>query len=139
MVNSPDLVIAVQRNAKTLSFSPFVIALVPRFFDVGEDVISILKRNMHGEDGDWGAVYDMHQANYWTVAPGPILDGMVRRFCDSLIHFMDELGTRSRSGDDITVDLFAWTKHSFGRSTTDAAYGPENPYRLQPELENDFW
>lgn len=58
IVNSPELVIAVQRNTKTLSFQPFVAAMLPKLFLIDETAMNIVKRNMEADEGNWGLIPD---------------------------------------------------------------------------------
>ena len=50
IVNSPELVIAVQRHTKSLSFQPFVAAMPPKLFLVDEKAREIVKRNMDADE-----------------------------------------------------------------------------------------
>ncbi|KAF9699632.1 hypothetical protein EKO04_002456 [Ascochyta lentis] len=36
-------------------------------------------------------------------------------------------------------DLYSWIRHTICLASTDALYGPCNPFRVDPELEDAFW
>lgn len=138
-MTSPDLILAVQRNAKNLTFNHFIAAVLPRFLDVNDEVMTIVKKNLHGDEGEWGVSHDIGKAIHTGLAPGPVLDSLTRNMVETLNPFMNDLAERSRGGEGAIIDLFAWVKHSFGMSTTESIYGPENPYKIEPELHEAFW
>ena len=53
VVGSPELVIAVQKDTKNLSFNPFVVAFTPRMFNVSKRDMEIVNLNYDSKDGDW--------------------------------------------------------------------------------------
>ena len=130
---------AVQRNAKNLTFNRFIVAVLPRFLDVGDDVVSTVKKNLYGDEGDWGVSHDIGKAIHAGVAPGLELDFLTKKWVETLNPFMDDLAELGRTEGGTVIDLFAWIKQSFGVSTTEAIYGPENPYKVEPELLQAFW
>lgn len=83
VVNSPELVVAVQRNAKNISFTPFVIAMLPRLFNVSGQDIRIASR----EPDKLGECYmsDVHSSTYTILAPGKELDSMVKTMLDGVM------------------------------------------------------
>ena len=137
IVNSPELVIAVQRQTKTLSFQPFVAAMLPKLFLINQDGMEILKRNMDGDDGDWGLIPDSRRESWPLLAPGPQLDIMVQSMLSALLPFLDEFAS-AREGTT-TTDLYAWARRAFTLAGTETLYGPENPFRWEPGLEDAFW
>lgn len=38
-----------------------------------------------------------------------------------------------------TRDFFSWIRHTVCLASTDVIYGPSNPFRVDPQLENAFW
>ena len=77
-MNSPELVVSVQRQTKSLSFQPFVAAMLPKLLLVDKDTMKIVKRNMDGNEGDWGLIPDTHRETWPAIAPGPQLDLMIQ-------------------------------------------------------------
>lgn len=73
----------------------------------------------------------MHTA----MAPGPNLDHMNQNMLSIMEGYFNELGAR----DDLTVELFEWIRPRFTVASTEALYGPGNPFKRKPELGRDFW
>jgi len=138
VVNSPELVIAVQRNAKNISFTPFVVAMLPRLFDVSRRDIDIASRNHDEEDGHWGFMSDVHRSTYSVLGPGVDLDNMVRSLLENMMIHFEEL-SNSPGGEAVTIDLFSWVRRTITAASTSAVYGPENPFTCQQGLETAFW
>ena len=138
IINAPDLVVAVQRSSKNILFSPIVAGMIPRFFDVDKDVTSLTAKNMQDENGEWMNTHLMNKA-YVHLLPGPNLDIIIRKMQVALNQLMDQLREQTKGDEDVVVGLFAWIKKSSGLASTDAIYGRENPFKLQPELFEAFW
>lgn len=138
VVTSPELVLAVQRNAKNISFTPFVVAMLPRLFDVDRGDVEVASRNHDEEDGHWGYMSDVHSSTYSVLGPGVDLDRMVRPLLENMMNHFDELSS-SQSGGAVIIDLFAWVRRTVTAASTYAIYGPENPFACEQGLETAFW
>lgn len=138
VVNSPELVLAVQRNVKNISFTPFVVAMLPRLFDVSRQDIDVASRNHDEEDGHWGYMSDVHSSTYFVLGPGVELDTMVRPLLENMMNHFDEL-SGSPGGEAVMIDLFAWVRRTITAASTSAVYGPENPFTCEQGLETAFW
>ena len=137
IVNSPELVVSVQRQTKSLSFQPFVAAMLPKLLLVDKDAMKIVKRNMDGNEGDWGLIPDTHRETWPAIAPGPQLDLMIQSMLSTLLPFLDEIaGTGEATA---STDLYAWARRAYTLAGTDTLYGPESPFRWQTGLEDAFW
>lgn len=139
VVTAPDLVVAIQRNSKNLLFSPLVAAIIPRLHGYDKDVTSTITKNMKDENGEWANTHPMNMASYVHLLPGPNLNSMIRNMQKTLNPLMDQLQEQTKSDEEIVIGLFAWIKQSFGLATTEAIYGGENPFKLSPELLDNFW
>lgn len=139
VINAPELVAAAQRNSKNLLFSPLLGRVVPGLFGVDKDAASLTRKNMQDENGEWLNTHPMNMANYVNLQPGPNLDATTRKMQRNLNPIMDQLSSQSQGDEDTTIGLYAWVKNSFCLATTEAIYGRENPYKLQPELIDSFW
>ena len=128
--------VAVQRNTKTLTFNPFIAAMSKRLFDVDKKTMDIIKTNMDGEQGKWGLIPETHDGIYTALAPGPTLDWMNETMLRKLLPFVDELEQR---GDTTEIDLYSWIRRAFAVSSTEAVYGPKNPFNHIAGLEEAFW
>ena len=138
VVNSPELVIAVQRNARNLSFNPFVIAMMPRLFNVVGKDVEIASRNNDEEQGHWGFLPELHSSTYSVLAPGEELDGMIKPMLEGMGGYIDELSSTG-TGPEVEIDLFAWLRRAMTAASTSAVYGPENPFTREYGLETAFW
>ncbi|KAL9605500.1 MAG: hypothetical protein Q9179_001306 [Wetmoreana sp. 5 TL-2023] len=136
VVNSPDLISAVQKDAKVLSFSPFVSWMSPRIFDVGEEAVAIINENMDGAKGHYGLLPEISRGMHNALAPSDSLDWMTRTMLTKLQEYIDPLGT-GKGGMDI--HLYKWVRRAFTVASTEAVYGPKNPFNHKPELEDAFW
>lgn len=139
VINAPDLVVAVQRNSKNLLFSPILAAALPRLFDVDKDVTSLSVKNMRDVDGEWTNIHPLNMANYVHLLPGPNLDSMIWKMQMTLNPLMNQLQEQTKGDEATVVGMYAWIKKSFGLATTEAIYGRENPFKLQPGLLDNFW
>ena len=140
VVCSPELVIAAQKDTKNLSFAPFVIAFAPRMFNVGKDDMDIISLNNDGRQGDWGLVPETHNGTYAALAPGQELDWMTRTMLDmmstSLQALHDNIG---KSSEGLEVNLYEWLRAEMSVASTEAVYGPENPFKREAGLVEAFW
>ncbi|KAH7412686.1 cytochrome P450 [Cadophora sp. MPI-SDFR-AT-0126] len=124
IVTSPDLVQAVYRNAKTLSFDPISTAASKRIFQMTDRQMELLRGSAHGvEDGEElpvaKATYKIMHA---TMQTGPSLNEMNTRALNKFATFLEDIDDE---GQEAT--LFEWLKHHFTIATAEALYGPINP------------
>ncbi|KAL8801097.1 MAG: hypothetical protein Q9182_004690 [Xanthomendoza sp. 2 TL-2023] len=136
VVNSPDLISAVQKNAKVLSFDPFVSFISPRIFDAGDHAMAIVNDNIDGEKGQWGLLPDVSRGMHTALAPGESLDWMTRTMLSKLEEYVEPLG---ENDGGVEIDLYRWVRKAFTVASTEAVYGPKNPFNHNPELEDAFW
>ncbi|KAI0594168.1 cytochrome P450 [Biscogniauxia sp. FL1348] len=68
-----------------------------------------------------------------VMAPGPSLDCMVRKAAEVMAISVDKLGRGD--GVSTTIKLYEWTRHEILMATTEAVFGPKNPYR-DPAVES---
>ncbi len=118
VVNSPDLISAVQKNAKAFSFYPFVGFMAPRIFDAGDEANAIINDNIDGEKGQWGLIPDTSSGTHTALAPSSSLDSMTRTMLTKLEEFMKPLEEASSVG--IELDLYGWIRTAFTAAGTEA-------------------
>lgn len=135
VVTSPELVSAVNRNAKTLAFNPFIAQLGKRITGHDQATGLIVQHNLNGEKGP-GYVIDVHDGTLTALAPGKALEDMTLAMVREVSVCLDALDHR---GSDDEIDFFAWTRKTVTMCSTKAIYGPENPFSKYPELEKAFW
>lgn len=131
VVTSPDLVQAVQRHPKAISFWWIAVIFGARLAALSEQGKKTLFHNVEGEKGDSSMFMDGLRLITRSLKPGPALDDMNREMGTSLCKVFEHMN----SG---TSDLWEFVKHAMTIATTDAVYGPMNPYR-DPKVEAGFW
>lgn len=79
---------------------------------------------------DNGFLMGFNKAIHSTVSAGSDLDALNREAIRTFALSMDKLN----AGGPRCVSLFAWIRSEVLLGTTDAVYGPHNPFR-DPEIE----
>jgi hypothetical protein len=129
VVNSASLVAAVQRNHKTISFGPFTIAVASRGAGITGDG---LKLHEDPENGGAGlGIKVLHAMHPALLGSG--LDMMNIDMIKHLKASIDEL-----EPEQTAIDLHLWCRHAIAVASTEAVYGPLNPYK-DPAIERAFW
>lgn len=136
VVNSPDLILAVQRNAKMLSSAPFAAKYAARVVNISKEAEAIWFDNVTGEYGDESLYLDgmkgMHNA---LAAEKADLDNisaaMLKSFLKSY-QILDDYKVGEK------VHFTSWLRDQLTTAATDAIYGPMNPFKVQ-EVRNGFW
>ena len=124
IITSPELVQAVYRNAKTLSFEPISMSASKRVFQMTDRHFGLLRGSTPSvEDGD---EYPVAKATtkimHATLQPGQPLFDMNARALNKFALFLDDIGVEGQY-----TDLYEWLKRRFTIATTEALYGPINP------------
>lgn len=136
VVTSPELVAAVSRNSKSLSFNPFISEIGARLLRPDEKTKAIINDNINGELGQWGYTMEVHDLTVAALGPGKDLDLMTRAM---LIQSAAHLNSCDAEFAQGPIKLYAWTRHLFTLCSSKALYGSCNPFDSQPELEQAFW
>ncbi|KAL4735868.1 cytochrome P450 [Aspergillus similis] len=129
IVTSPSLMQAVQRNKRTLKFAPLVTFTAERFAGIHESGMSLLRDR---EAGGAGLSAETVRAMEKTLI-GTSLDRMNEEMARMLSPLVDELAASPQ-----TVDLYAWCTRAITAASTNASYGPRNPYK-DPAIAGAFW
>lgn len=132
VVTSPDLLTALNRNPKAIAFNPFIAQLGKRITGHDEATSQIVQQNLNGEQGP-GYVIEVHDGIVAALAPGKMLENMIKAFLEEASTYFDALGK------DNEVDLFAWMRQTVTMCSTRAIYGPENPFNKNPKYSDLFW
>ena len=133
IVNTPELATAAQRNSKAMSFGPFIMEFTRRVTRPSKMAMNILLKNMTGQDGKSSFLLDITKAMHGALAVGAELDRMNKSMVESLSSRVEDL--LAQPGP---VGLFEWTRRCITLASTDATYGPKNPFK-DPEVEKAFW
>jgi len=134
VTNSTDLLNAVQRAAKTVSFRPFGRLTVERFSEASRETLDLCDAG--GEyEGDGTFVRQVDMAMHKALSPGPALDKMNLDTALEVVRCLDELGDEPVGQ---SVDLYAWVKDAISIASTRGTYGPMNPYQFKG-ARDAFW
>lgn len=134
IVNSSKLVMAVNRNPKSLAFRSLGMKLTTRLLGPSKEATALALENAGGEQGDWGLTIAIVREVHKGMAPGVDLD----RMSASAVHTLSAALQCFESATSTRINLFEWLRHAMTQATTDSVYGPMNPFN-DPEVENAFW
>lgn len=135
IVNCPDLIVSVQRSSATLQFAPFASEFTARICGISDEAAKVLKTNVNLEKGNWGLYYDSIKAIHGALIPGAGLEYMSRLMIRSVSRSLESLRTEQRAK---RISLGDWLRHEITSATTEAVYGPDNPFR-DSKVEDAFW
>lgn len=107
--------------------------MTPRLFGTGPQTNAIVAKEATKEKDAFMA--DIHDGMYEILGPGQELERMTKVTIETLGAYFDELSSEK----GLSIDLFAWIRRVFSISSTDAVYGPDNPFRHHADLEDAFW
>lgn len=93
----------------------------------------ILKMNRNGV-GEYSYLIEFDKAIHPAVTPGASLDTMNRLSIQKVSEFLDALASNAPT----TMNLFEWVQKSIAWATSEAVYGPRNPFR-DPKILSAFW
>ncbi|KAL8997833.1 MAG: hypothetical protein Q9169_003006 [Polycauliona sp. 2 TL-2023] len=136
VINSPDLILAVQKVPRVYDFSVFATAMLPRLFDLDSKAMELASANMKHPGGSWNFVVETSRVFHRCLSPGPSLEKMERAALTGIVGYLNELASEPNG---VVVDLFAWLRTMMTISSTGALYGPQNPFSKRPELEQALW
>ena len=135
VVNAPSLVAAADRQAKVISFAPFVVQFTKRLLVPSQAGVDAIAENLLEEKDSHGLRPETLKAMHHAMAPGPQLDCTTKMFFDSAERLLESAHAVARGE---TFDLFAWTRGLVTRASTDAIYGPKSPFR-DPKIQDALW
>ncbi|KAJ2999262.1 hypothetical protein NUW58_g57 [Xylaria curta] len=128
-VFSVPIIQSIQKQHKAFAFQPIQARFSVKLCGASKDAYKILQRDMNQEDGEYGAIFSaMHRA----LNPGGLLNEMNIVSADRVREAINDI----RSGTKIKLD--EWLRHQVTLATTDAVYGPHNPFQ-DKKVQNAFW
>lgn len=120
----------MQRNHKIISFDPLLDVVADRMAGLSPRALLACKDEKDGGGGvNRTTMHAMHAA-----LMGPELNLIGIKALLNVKHSVDAL---KDAGPECS-DLFAWCRHAITVATTEAFYGPQNPYKAQI-VEDSFW
>lgn len=136
IINSPDLVMSVQRNSKTLSSAPFAAKYAARVVEVSKETEAIWFNNVTGENGRGSLFVDGMKAMQASLAPGNLeFDNLVRAMLNS---FLEPCQVLDEEKEKRRLSLMEWLRDELTLAATNAIYGKMNPFKARA-IRNGFW
>lgn len=142
IVTEPALAATIQRASKTLSFSPIIADIIKRVLGLDDEAVAVVRQNLDPEPGDpRGLLADVHDMVYQSLGPGSYLNELSVDAVRELITQLNKnvASLRQDVPSSQAHDLLLWIRHFVTIGTADYLFGPENPLKRSPELEDDFW
>ncbi|KAI1842896.1 hypothetical protein JX266_010914 [Neoarthrinium moseri] len=118
VINDTGLIPVLQRQIRTLSISPIIVRIFSHFMGISEPALDIMGRD---PIEDPGFVHQMTIGTTKGLAPGPNLDDLNAKAVNILNASLEHTPTR--------VKMFQWASHEIMMATTNAVYGPRNPFK----------
>lgn len=124
IINSTELIPMVQRHPRILDFAPLEAKAAMNVMGASPEGKEILIRKVDGV-GEYSYPILFDKAIHPAVTPGTKLDAMNRLSVQMVTESVDALASQAPN----TFKLFEWVKREITRATTEAVYGPMNPFR----------
>lgn len=136
VIGSPELMHSLHRHPKTVSFwfveAHFTSKLGNMSKSSAKDLIANLEPGSEKEKADF--VEGLHLIRQ-AMSPQGGMDDMSRVAANITKRQLDIIQERKERH---RVDLWDWVQHDITLATTEAVYGPGNPYR-DPKVAQGFW
>ena len=135
VVNSPELVLAVQRHPKTVSFWFIEAKFTGILSGMSRGACEKLLEHIEGTPGTQSLLLEGMKATHTAMMPGKELDVMIKTAVLALHSSLEKFKTNSKAS---RVNLWDWVQYEMTIVTTESVYGPMNPYR-DPKVVSSFW
>ena len=87
----------------------------------GQEVLNLEREGV----GKHAYAIEFDKAIHSAVTPGVHLDAMNRHAVQKVVQFVEALASQQSQN----IKLYDWVRMNISRATTDAVYGPGNPFR----------
>ena len=95
-----------------------------------------MNNNVHGEEGDTGLSMESYAAMRAALSPSLEFDEMNRQMMQNIAVSFDRL--RQSTQQPTKIGLSGWFRRNVTATSTNAVYGPQNPFDDQSVVEA-FW
>ncbi|KAM0810028.1 putative Cytochrome P450 [Seiridium cardinale] len=121
IVNSTELIPLLQKQWRTVSFAA-IAADAGSVVGMSKEAVRVMHQDLTSEHG-----FSVSWPTFITpvMGPGEDLDAINRRSVDV---FADEMRTLKAQGT-VRLGLSQWSRQTIVTATTEAVWGPQNPYR----------
>ncbi|KAK8051773.1 cytochrome P450 oxidoreductase [Apiospora rasikravindrae] len=122
VVNSTGLIPELQKQWRSVSFAA-IAAAAGSVVGMSKDALRIMHQDLTSEHG-----FSVSWPHFIapSMAPGKELDAITRRSVEVLSAEMESMRTQ---GGPVRTGLWAWSRQIMEAATTEAVWGPQNPYR----------
>ncbi|KAI1870665.1 uncharacterized protein JN550_005208 [Neoarthrinium moseri] len=122
VINSMHLLTSAQSQFRTLSFTAIQSGIVANILGVNKATNEIISR---GATSHGSYLTSFPKYIHPTLSAGPGLNDMNKR---SILVMAKSMNTLVGKGT-ATVKMFQWVRHELLLASTEAVYGPKNPFR----------
>jgi len=132
VVTSPELIAAVQKQPRTLTFWFIQATLTQRLGGITDHANQLLLENARGEKGENSLVVDGMKVTHEAMT-SKHLHEMISASLKRAEKILQGVG----KGETSEFELWKWVRHVFSLAVSAGVYGPQNPYE-DPTLEQDL-
>jgi hypothetical protein len=121
----------MRRSSKTFLFNLLIVEATNRMVGLAIRPWRLYEVNPQRRDR-LAFMDDMHELIYSVLSPTEIKDisvGVLQQLTERI----------NEVTGSIETELFIWVRKQFTTATTYTIHGPENPFAMDPELEEPFW
>lgn len=129
VLNKLSLITAAQKQHHVLSFGPIMAQAIGKIAGTSNAANETMTEDILTDNG---FLLGFNKAIYHTMAHGPSLNALTMRAASTFLNRIDGLNVGTARTH--RVSLFAWTRSTILHGTTDAIYGPRNPFH-DPAIE----
>lgn len=121
VVNATELIPVLQKQWRTISFAA-IAANAGSVVGISKEAIKIMHEDLTSEHG-----FSVGWPRYITpvMGPGKDLDAINRKSIEVLSDELEAIRTQGT----VRVGLWEWSRRTMVTTTTEAVWGPQNPYR----------
>ena len=134
-MNNARLASEIQRKSKTFSFDPFVILAAERLAGTTSHGLALIREDSDGDCHVRGLVADSHERFHKLLNSSSCLKSMS---CDIAANIATALSNLASTSDSV-VNLSQWMKRTISVASTNAVYGPLNPFAIDSRVNGAFW
>ena len=135
IVNSVDLILAVQKQSKNLSFAALASKLAGTITGTTDGCRKIIEAEAQREEQDDSLVSRFFKLNHTKLGHAPTLDVMNTIAAET---FANSLDAFDKQGGSRQIDLFSWISHEITQASFEGTHGPDNPMKDR-KIEDSFW
>lgn len=130
IITSPDLLPSVRHNRSSMSFNPLFTAMAERAGGIRKPGLQLLREEELGGQG-------LAKKTVEVMRPA-LLGNKLDHLNEQMIHVLRQIVDQVASIPTGSLDLYEWCSEALTIASTDAIYGPSNPYKSEP-IRQAFW